>query len=571
MGHKLTPNSYPPNTCSLSLDLRVLLLLSLAPASSPALVPAPALPLLPPLPLPPALPSSYSSSCSSFFTLSLGLSLGSGFLPTLLVFVQRIPVLGWLLDQPYMRQHVLVEFYAPWCGHCKSLAPEYKSAAAILKEFGVVLAKVDATKYADISEKYNVEGFPTIVFITDGESKPFNGGRTSAEIVSWVKKKIGMGVATFTAADVAKAAPLIESSAAVTVGFFASSDAPEAVAFSEAAKETDGVEFVLTTDADVAAAFGLTKDKKPAVASVKKEEEKFVIFDGEYTKEAIAAFVTANKLPLLITFSEETSASIFAGDIKKQVMLFAPHEDYLKIEPAVAAAAKQFKGELVFVFINGSDSESQPVHEYFGTDPKETSVMGFFMGDEEDPASTAGGLKYRMKEAITEASIKAFAKSFIDGDLKPFYKSEPAPEKNDGPVTVVVGDTFEKIVLDESKDVLLEVYAPWCGHCKSLEPTYKKLGKRFASVDSVVIAKMDGTANEYPGLEVEGFPTIFFYPANKKSDPVKVQATKLKQFIKVIVENAAIKFELPAKEKDSAAAEAEGAAEAAGEEVKDEL
>ncbi|CAI5998100.1 unnamed protein product [Closterium sp. NIES-65] len=404
------------------------------------------------------------------------------------------------------------------------------------------------------------------------EEDRHGGGHLHAEIVSWVKKKIGMGVATFTAADVAKAAPLIESSAAVTVGFFASSDAPEAVAFNEAAKETDGVEFVLTTDADVAAAFGLGKDKKPAVASVKKEEEKFVVFDGEYTKEAIAAFVTANKLPLLITFSEETSASIFAGDIKKQVMLFAPHEDYLKVEPAVAAAAKQFKGELVFVFVNGSDSESQPVHEYFGTDPKETSVMGFFMGDEEDPASTAGGLKYRMKEAITEASIKAFAKSFIDGDLKPFYKSEPAPEKDDGPVTVVVGDTFEKIVLDESKDVLLEVYAPWCGHCKSLEPTYKKLGKRFASVDSVVIAKMDGTANEYPGLEVEGFPTIFFYPANKKSDPVKVQATKLKQFIKVIVENAAIKFELPTKEKDSgAAAEAEASADAPGEDVKDEL
>ncbi|GJP42080.1 hypothetical protein CLOM_g1672 [Closterium sp. NIES-68] len=338
------------------------------------------------------------------------------------------------------------------------------------------------------------------------------------------------------------------------------------------AKEIDGVEFVLTSDADVAAAFGLAKDKKPTIAIVKKEEEKFVTFDGEYTKEAIAAFVTANKLPLLITFSEETSASIFAGDIKKQVMLCATHEDYTKIVPAVAAAAKQFKGELVFVYINGSDTESQPVHEYFGTDAKETTVMGFFMGDEEDPSSAAGGLKYRMKEPVTEANIKAFAKSFIDGDLKPFHKSEPIPEKNDGPVTVVVGESFEKIVLDETKDVLLE----------SLEPTYKKLGKRFASVESVVIAKMDGTANEYHGLEVEGFPTIFFYPANKKSDPVKVQATKLKQFIKVIVENAAIMFELPAKEKDSAAAaaaedkealqdKAEEAAASSGEGFKDEL
>lgn len=49
---------------------------------------------------------------------------------------------------------------------------------------------------------------------------------------------------------------------------------------------------------------------------------------------------------------------------------------------------------------------------------------------------------------------------------------------------------------------LWQVYAPWCGHCKALEPTYKKLGEAFAGVGSVVIAKMDGTANEHPTVKV---------------------------------------------------------------------
>jgi thiol-disulfide isomerase/thioredoxin len=63
------------------------------------------------------------------------------------------------------------------------------------------------------------------------------------------------------------------------------------------------------------------------------------------------------------------------------------------------------------------------------------------------------------------------------------YKSAPIPEEpTDGGVTVVVGKTVESIVFDADKDVLLEVYAPWCGHCKQLEPIYKKLAKRFAKV-----------------------------------------------------------------------------------------
>jgi thiol-disulfide isomerase/thioredoxin len=70
----------------------------------------------------------------------------------------------------------------------------------------------------------------------------------------------------------------------------------------------------------------------------------------------------------------------------------------------------------------------------------------------------------------------------------------------------------------------LQVYAPWCGHCKQLEPVFKKLAKRFAKVDSVVIAKMDGTENEHPELEVKGFPTLFFVPAEKGAKPIPYDA-----------------------------------------------
>lgn len=73
---------------------------------------------------------------------------------------------------------VMVEFYAPWCGHCQALAPEYAAAATELKGEDVVLAKIDAAEENELSQEYDVQGFPTIYFFIDGVRKPYTGQRT---------------------------------------------------------------------------------------------------------------------------------------------------------------------------------------------------------------------------------------------------------------------------------------------------------------------------------------------------------------------------------------------------------
>jgi protein disulfide-isomerase A6 len=85
----------------------------------------------------------------------------------------------------------VVEFFAPWCGHCKSLAPEYDKAATALK--GVVkIVAVDATEATSLAQKYQIQGFPTIkVFGADKKSPTdYQGGRTSDEIVSNAMKSV---------------------------------------------------------------------------------------------------------------------------------------------------------------------------------------------------------------------------------------------------------------------------------------------------------------------------------------------------------------------------------------------
>ena len=91
----------------------------------------------------------------------------------------------------------LVEFFAPWCGHCKALAPEWEKAAAELKADGIRLGAVDATQHGELAQKYGVKGYPTIKVFPGGAKKKgstYKGPREAAGIVDYARSTLGGSV-----------------------------------------------------------------------------------------------------------------------------------------------------------------------------------------------------------------------------------------------------------------------------------------------------------------------------------------------------------------------------------------
>ncbi|ROT83966.1 protein disulfide-isomerase isoform X2 [Penaeus vannamei] len=402
-------------------------------------------------------------------------------------------------------EFILVEFYAPWCGHCKALAPEYAKAAGKLAEMGsaIALGKVDATEETDLAEEHGVRGYPTLKFFRSGKSVDYGGGRQADDIVNWLLKKTGPPAKPLATVDDAKA--FIAEKPVVIIGFFKDQQSDAAKQFLAAASATDDHPFGITSEEALFTEYGLSAD---GIVLFKDFDEGKNVYEGEVTEDGVSKFVAANSLPLVVDFNHETASKIFGGDIKSHLLIFLSKEagHYDTHLSAATAAAKGFKGEVLFVTINTDEEDHSRILEFFGM--KKDEIPGLrIIKLEEDMA------KYKPDAYdLSESGLVGFVQSFLDGKLKQHLLSQDLPEDWDKePVKVLVSSNFDEVALNKKKDVLVEFYAPWCGHCKQLAPIYDQLGEKYKDHDTIVVAKMDATVNELEHTKIQSFPTLKLY------------------------------------------------------------
>lgn len=266
--------------------------------------------------------------------------------------------------------------------------------------------------------------------------------------------------------------------------------------------------FFHTSDADCAAKYGVSA---PGISLSRAFDESPVPYTGGASEDDIVSFAKGASVPRLITFSEDYIEPIF-GDHQAAVILFT-EEDESASQTAFAQAAKEMQGEILFVTSGVSVGIQSRLGEFIGVGKEDLPSLRII-----NPQDTM--LKYAYEgdsKNLSVENVKSFVSDFKAGKLQPSLKSEAIPEQAtvEG-LTTLVGKTWDQIVKDSSKDVLVKYYAPWCGHCKSLAPIWDELAKDVESVEDLIIAKFDATANEVPGLEIRGYPTLKFYPKDNK-------------------------------------------------------
>lgn len=420
---------------------------------------------------------------------------------------------------------ILVEFYAPWCGHCKSLAPEYEKAASLLSSHDppIALAKVDANEDSnkELASEYDVKGFPTLKIFRNGGKhiQEYKGPREAEGIVEYLKKQSGPASVEIKSAE--DATTFVGDDKVVIVGIFPEFSGEEYKNFlAVAEKLRSDYEFGHTTDAKLLPR-GESSVKKPTIRLFKPFDELVVDFQ-DFQVDAVEKFIEESSVPTLTLFSKDPAhhpyvIKFFNSPNAKALLFMNFSIDFDSFKSKYEQVAAEYKSKGIS-FLLGDLDASQGALQYFGL--KEDQVPLIIV-------QTNDGKKY-VKDKVEPKQIASWIQEYTEGKLSPHRKSEAIPESNDEPVKVVVADTLEDIVFKSGKNVFLEFYAPWCGHCQKLAPILDEVAISFGNDADVIIAKLDATANDLPDdtFEVKGYPTLYFRSASGKIESYEGDRTK---------------------------------------------
>ncbi|GAA5809780.1 hypothetical protein MFLAVUS_003193 [Mucor flavus] len=408
-------------------------------------------------------------------------------------------------------QLMLINFYSNPCQDCASLSPEFEKAAEILKADNITLAEIDCSVNSDVCSRYTLLGYPTIQIFRQGRvSDLYPHERTSERIITFMKRHLVPGLSLLQTQQDLESFKKDES--ILAVAYLDPSDDHHIGQWKDlSGRLIDDYAFGYVTDKDFAAAEGITEF--PSYVVYKHFDELKNTQSGHHSSHTLDDFIKLNAVPLLETIRPDTFMDYVDAN-RPLVYLFSNSDEMQRdLHNVFFPLAIKYKGKFAFAHIDANEYVSQA--DFLALRPNQWPAMAVHN------FNTGARFPFDQTKDLKDVqAIESFLNDVEQNKLEPALKSQSFGGEEDV-VKVVVGNDFEKIVLDKSKDVFVEIYAPWCGHCQAMAPTWKQLGQFMEDYEGekhgIVVAKMDGTVNDVPlsaGFQVTGYPTIKLFKAD---------------------------------------------------------
>lgn len=424
-------------------------------------------------------------------------------------------------------EFVMILGYAPWCPRSAELMPQFAEAANKLKELGspLLMAKLDAERYPNAASMLDIKGFPTLLLFVNGSSQVYTGGFFAEDLVIWTRKKTGvpvMRISSVTEAEEFKKYHMF------VLGLFEKFEGHDYEEFVKAATSDNEIQFVEVSDPVVAKVLFPDIKSINLIGIVKSEPERYTSYEGTFEMEKILQFLDYNKFPLVTRLTELNSVRVYSSPIKLQAMVFADADDFKNLSGLLQEIARKFKSKIMFIYIDIADENlAKPFLTLFGLeDSNDTLVTAF---------DNRINSKYLLESDPTPSNIEDFCSRLLRGSQSPYFKSQPIPDNKETGVQIIVGKTFDDLVLKSPKNVLLEVYTPWCINCETTSKQVEKLAKHFKGLENLVFGKIDASANEHPKLQVDDYPTLLFYPVGDKANPIKLSTKSSSKDLAIVI------------------------------------
>ena len=346
----------------------------------------------------------------------------------------------------------LVKFYAKWCSHCKDFESQYQRLARQMKALqpGLALAKINGEEDTDLSEYYDIDKYPALVFFLHGEPIHYEGLMQYDGVKKWL-----IDVFRYEPAQIETQEAMVSLSANLdhVHVFTGDQDSPAYLHIRLLAKKLGYIPVFYTIDPNIANRYSL---KKEGLYTVSFSRQEILPYNGVIESEMMKKFVVISRFGHLIKFDKVKFSELFRNRIPI-LCIFGGKDDH-SLERMVDRLRVGYQSHMIAVKFDDASDEGQGMFWRFcGVGSGEGVEGGIDKGlCVVEPGKELKKFKYKDQE-LSEDKIDRFILGYLSGELTEDLKVEKIKEQYTGDILVKNNFLRKKFFLRST--ILLSIFA----------------------------------------------------------------------------------------------------------------